>query len=243
MSGPAWRLRVLAEAPSTSDVLSALAADGAPEGTAVLARRQTAGRGRAGRGWDSPEGNLHLSVLLRPAAPLRDAPLFGLAAAVALADAAADALPPGAPLSLKWPNDLLLGGAKAAGLLAEAEAAARRQIAHLILGIGVNLAHAPSLPDRPTACFAAFAPPPDPVAFAGRLLDALGRRLALLAAQGFLPIRDAWLARGPAPGSPLTIRGAAAPRFGRFAGLGTDGSLLLEQDGRVVAVAAGEVGA
>lgn len=241
MSGIAWRLRILAEAPSTSDMLAALAAEGAPEGTAILARRQTAGRGRAGRGWDSPEGNLHLSVLLRPAAPLRDAPLFGLATAVALADASVAALPD-APVALKWPNDLLLGGAKAGGLLAEAVAEADR-IGHLILGIGVNLAHAPALPDRATSCFAAFGPPPEPVGFAGALLDALGQRLDQLAAQGFAAIRDAWLARGPAPGTPVTVRGNAAPRSGRFVGLGSDGSLLLEQDGGIRAIAAGEVGA
>lgn len=241
MSGVAWRLRVLPEAPSTSDMLAALAAEGAPEGTAILARRQTAGRGRAGRGWDSPNGNLHLSVLLRPDAPLRVAPLFGLATAVALADATAAALP-GAPVGLKWPNDLLLGDAKAGGILAEAVADNDR-IGHLILGIGVNLAHAPALPDRATACFASFGPPPEPVGFAGTLLDALGRRLGQLAAQGFAPIRDAWLARGPAPGSPITVRGNAAPRSGRFAGLGADGSLLLDQDGETRAIAAGEVGA
>jgi BirA family biotin operon repressor/biotin-[acetyl-CoA-carboxylase] ligase len=242
VSGIAWRLRILSEAPSTSDMLAALAAEGAPEGTAILARRQTAGRGRAGRGWDSPAGNLHLSVLLRPAAPLRDVPLFGLAAAAALADASAAALPPGAPVGLKWPNDLLLGGAKAGGILAEATGEDGR-IAHLILGIGVNLSHAPALPDRPTACFAAFGPPPEPVGFAGVLLDALARRLGQLAAEGFAPIREAWLARGPAPGAPVTVRGTAAPRSGRFAGLAPDGSLLLDEDGGCRAIAAGEVGA
>jgi BirA family biotin operon repressor/biotin-[acetyl-CoA-carboxylase] ligase len=222
-------------------MLAALAAEGAPEGTAILARRQTAGRGRAGRGWDSPEGNLHLSVLLRPDAPLREAPLFGLAAAVALADATVAALS-GAPVALKWPNDLLLGGAKAGGILAEAAAEGGR-IGHLILGIGVNLAHAPALPDRATACFAAFAPPPEPVGFAGMLLDALGRRLGELKARGFAPIREAWLARGPAPGAPVTVRGDAAARAGRFAGLAEDGSLLLERDGETLTIAAGEVGA
>jgi BirA family biotin operon repressor/biotin-[acetyl-CoA-carboxylase] ligase len=242
VSGEAWRLRVLPEAPSTSDMLAALAAQGAPAGTALLARRQTAGRGRAGRGWDSPEGNLHLSVLLRPAAPLRDAPLFGLAAAVALADAAAHALPPGAPVGLKWPNDLLLGGAKAGGILAEA-AGDDGRMSHLILGFGVNLAHAPVLPDRATACFASFAPAPDPVAFAGALLESLGHRLGQFGSVGFGPIRDAWLARGPAPGAPVTVRGNAAPRSGRFAGLGPDGSLLLDRDGETRSIAAGEVGA
>ena len=96
MSGLAWRLRILAEAPSTNDLLAQLAVAGAPEGTALVARVQTAGRGRAGRGWDSAEGNLHLSVLLRPSLPLRFVPLFGLAAGVALAEVSAAALPPAA---------------------------------------------------------------------------------------------------------------------------------------------------
>ncbi|MCS6930751.1 MAG: biotin--[acetyl-CoA-carboxylase] ligase, partial [Acetobacteraceae bacterium] len=180
-------------------------------------------------------------VLLRPAAPLREAPLFGLAASVALADAAAAALP-GAPVGLKWPNDLLLGDAKAGGILAETSVEGER-IGHLILGIGVNLAHAPALPGRATACFAAFAPPPEPVAFAGALLEALFRRLGQLEAEGFAPIREAWLALGPAPGSAVTVRGAAAPRSGRFAGLGADGSLLLAENGGTIAIAAGDVGA
>jgi len=240
--GIAWRLRVVAEAPSTSDLLAALAAEGAPAGTAVLARRQTAGRGRAGRGWESPDGNLHLSVLLRPEAPVPQAPLFGLAAAVALADAAASTLPPEVPLRLKWPNDVLLADAKAGGILCEATAGPGGGIAHLVLGIGVNLACAPALPDRPTACFAAFGPPPDPVAFAARLLEALGHSLEQLAAEGFAPVRAAWLARGPAPGSPVTVRGAGVPQRGRFVGLAEDGALLLEQDGQILAISAGEIG-
>ena len=243
MSGIAWRLRVLPEAPSTSDTLASLAVEGAPEGTAVLARRQTAGRGRAGRGWESPGGNLHLSVLLRPDRPPRDAPLFGLTAAVALADAAAAVLPGDAPVRLKWPNDLMLGDAKAGGILAEADATPEGRIARLILGIGVNLAAAPVLPGRATACLASFAAPPDPVAFAGTLLEALGRRLSQLAAAGFAPIRDAWLARGPAIGSEVLVRGVAGSLAGRFAGLAGDGSLLLYRDRETVAVTAGEVGA
>ena len=243
MSGLAWRLRILAEAPSTNDLLAQLAVAGAPEGTALLARLQTAGRGRAGRGWDSAEGNLHLSVLLRPSLPLRFVPLFGLAAGVALAEVSAAALPPAVDVRLKWPNDLLLNGAKAGGILAEATTDPSGAIAHLILGIGVNLAHAPTLPDRMAACFSAFGPAPDAVGFAGTLLEVLGGRIADLLAHGARPICDAWLGYGPPLGSLVSVRGNAGLRSGRFGGLAADGSLLLEQDGMTHVIAAGEVGA
>nr|WP_280845133.1 biotin--[acetyl-CoA-carboxylase] ligase [Neoroseomonas nitratireducens] len=227
--------------PSTSDLLAARAAAGEAEGLAILARRQTAGRGTQGRAWESPPGNLHISILLRPAAPLAEAPRWGLLAAVALADAAAALLPPGAPLALKWPNDLMFGDAKAAGILAEAvgEGAA---IAWLSLGIGVNLSHAPSVPGRATACLAdAGIAPPAPEAFAAGLLAAIARRRAQYAAQGFGPIRDAWLARGPRPGAPLSITRGGAAFSGTFAGLAEDGSLLLATADGVRAIASGEV--
>lgn len=242
MIPPRFRLRIHEVLPSTSDVIAQLAAAGEPEGAAVLARRQTAGRGTQGRGWDSRTGNLHLSILLRPAGPLREAPQWGLLAAVALADAVAPLLPEPAALRLKWPNDLLLGGAKMAGILAEAAADGQGGIAWLCLGIGVNLAHAPEVPGRATACLAdAAGTAPTPEAFAGDLLAALDRRCAQHRAEGFAPIRAAWLARGPAPEAEIAIRRGGAEIAGRFAGLAEDGSLLLASDGRIRAVASGEV--
>ncbi len=236
-----FRLEAHDSLPSTSDLLAVRAAAGEPEGLAILARRQTAGRGTQGRSWESPAGNLYLSILLRPDAPLAEAPCWGLIAAVALADTAAGRLPPGAQLALKWPNDLLLGGAKAAGILAEAAADGGR-IAWLSLGIGVNLAHAPAVPGRATACLAdAGILPPAPEAFAADLLAALARRRAEYLAAGFAPIRDAWLARGPRPGSPLSITRGGAAFSGTFAGLAEDGSLLVATAEGVRAIASGEV--
>jgi BirA family biotin operon repressor/biotin-[acetyl-CoA-carboxylase] ligase len=142
------------EVPSTSDLLLRLAAAGEPEGLALLARRQTAGRGRDGRGWTSPAGNLSLSLLLRPDAPARDAPHWALLAAVALAEALAPSLPNPAALRLKWPNDLLLHGAKLAGVLVESAATRDGRIEWLVVGLGANLAVAPAVPGRATACLA-----------------------------------------------------------------------------------------
>jgi BirA family biotin operon repressor/biotin-[acetyl-CoA-carboxylase] ligase len=235
-------LRLHEELPSTQDAVLRAAEAGEPEGLAILARRQTAGRGREGRGWESPVGNLHLSVLLRPREPAQHAAQWALLAAVALAEAIAPRLPAGmaAALELKWPNDVLLGGAKLAGILAEAATGPRGGLAWLVLGIGTNLAHAPVLPGgRPTVSLAALgAGPPAPEVFAAELLAALDRWRRVLAREGFAPIRTAWLAHGPRRGTPMTVAGAA----GAFAGLGEDGSLLLAgPDGGIRALRTGEV--
>lgn len=231
-----WRLEVHEALPSTSDLLRQRAEAGAAEGLAILAREQTAGRGRAGRTWASPPGNLYLSVLLRPTGPAREAPQWSLLAGLALAEAVADIVPDPAALRLKWPNDLLRGGAKCAGILAESALRPDGGLAWLTLGIGVNLAHAPALPDRPTATLG-LADPPE--AFAARLLRRLARWRAVQRAEGFTPIRAAWRRYGPAEGEALAVRGL--PGLASFAGLAEDGSLLIDMDGVRRAIPAGEI--
>ncbi|MBX9594536.1 MAG: biotin--[acetyl-CoA-carboxylase] ligase [Roseomonas sp.] len=235
-----WRLRVHESLGSTTDPLLRLAAAGEPEGVAILALRQTAGRGRDGRVWDSPAGNLYLSALLRPGGPARDIGQWALLSAVALHDALAPFLPPGARLTAKWPNDLLLDGAKIAGILTDSAADASGQVEWIIFGTGANLATAPSVPGRETACLARdghAAPAPQVVAAA--LLAAIDHWRGVLAAQGFGAIRRAWMARGPAMGQPLAMRDG---RAGTYAGLADDGSLLLAGEGRIVALSTGEIG-
>ncbi|GGC49828.1 hypothetical protein GCM10011504_30310 [Siccirubricoccus deserti] len=235
---PGWRLESHASLTSTADTLRCRAEAGEPEGLAVLALQQTAGRGRAGRGWASPPGNLHLSVLLRPPGPAREAAQWALLAGVALAEAAAEIDPEPAALRLKWPNDLLRHGAKCAGILAESALTPEGGLAWLALGIGVNLRHAPALADRPTACLGAAEPPED---FAARLIARLDHWCGIQAAAGFAPIRAAWLARGPALGEALTLRGGAVPG-GAFAGLAEDGALLIERAGTRHVIRVGELG-
>ncbi len=118
--------------PSTNAEAMRLAAAGAAEGTVVIAEEQTAGRGRRGRGWTSPAGGVWLSVVLRPALPVDRLPLIGLVAAVAAARAIQSAAALRA--KVKWPNDVLVGGAKVAGILTEAGPG----LAWVVLGIGVN---------------------------------------------------------------------------------------------------------
>ncbi len=206
-----WRLAVHDSLPSTSDLCRALARDGEPAGLAVLAGRQTAGRGSNGRNWLSPSGNMYLSTLLRPPGPAREAGQWSLLAGLAVAEAVAAVLPADAPLALKWPNDLLLNGAKLAGILIDSSAA-NTSLDWLVIGIGINLAIAPDLADRATTCLAEHIAAPLPETMAAAVLARLAHWRARHAAEGFAPIRAAW-----------TQWGARLPGF---AGLSESGALL-----------------
>ena len=159
----AWRLEQYDALASTSDSCILRAKDGAAEGLAILALRQTAGRGSRGRQWQAPTGNLNLSVLLRPALSMAQSSIFPLLTGVAVADAVAAFLPADTAPVLKWPNDVLLGGAKLAGILIDA-APKGNSADWLVIGIGINLAEAPELPGRRTTTLAQFgghAKPPE----------------------------------------------------------------------------------
>lgn len=209
----------------------------------MLARRQTAGRGRDGRAWQSPPGNLYLSLLLRPAAPAREAPLWALLAAVAFAEALDPSLPDPGALRLKWPNDLLLGGAKLAGVLCESAAGQDGRMEWLVMGLGANLAVAPEVPGRATTCIAAVAPAPAPDVVAARVLQAVEAWRARLAASGAEALVADWMRRGPALGERLTLRVGAGETSGLYRGLDRDGALLLEVEGRTRRFATGELAA
>lgn len=166
----------------------------------VLADRQTAGRGRGGRAWQAPAGNLNFSAVLRPP-PEVPAGAWSLAAGVALIDALRASVPAtlAAELCLKWPNDVLLRGAKLAGILVDAALSPGGAAEWLVIGIGANLVAAPTLPDRPTAALAelGISLPPRPLA------EAITEALDKWAAAPWPAIRAAWLARAHPPGTPL----------------------------------------
>ena len=236
-----WRLQVYEALGSTSDLCRTLAIAGEPGPLAILARRQTQGRGTQGRQWVSPPGNLFLSALLRSPEQARDVGQWSLLAGVALAEALLPLLPDPAALRLKWPNDLLLDGAKLAGILVESSATACGALDWLVVGMGVNLATAPDLPDRPTAALAQVATPPPVESMARLVLGRLSHWRHIRLLEGFAPIRAAWLRHAPPIGAPLTLRSGGRAVGGSFAGLGRDGSLLLATGGRVHAFAAGEL--
>lgn len=222
----------VAETGSTNADL--LATPDWPEGRWLLAERQTTGRGRLGRDWRSPAGNLHAStvVTLRPGDPPPTA--LALLTGVALAEALALFLPAGSPLMLKWPNDVLLSGAKCAGILLE------RAGERVVVGVGANLAHAPDLPGRPTASLADHAPPPAPEVLAEALTERFAAWLLRWRVEGTGPIHAAWLALAHPLGTAIIV--SESGETGLFAGLAEDGALRLRRgDGSTEVIRAGDV--
>ena len=193
-------LHWLEETDSTNRVAQELARAGAPEGTAVVAEGQTAGRGRLGRNFFSPPfHNLYTSIVLRPKASAALTPATVLAAAVAVADAVADTVGGRDLVEIKWPNDVLLAGLKVSGILLELGAEGTR-VAYLVLGIGVNL-NVPreSFPDefraRAGSLRSFLGARVDRIAFTRRLYEGLERTLDRCAADGLpgvLPEFEAW---------------------------------------------------
>jgi len=202
----------------------------------LRAERQTAGRGRQGREWVSPLGNLYASTLvrLRPADP---APAtLALVAAVALEEAVSAYLG-AARVQLKWPNDLLLAGAKLSGILLERSGDA------IIIGFGVNLAHHPTDLDRVATSLAAQGISVDPDDCLVTLSDGFARWLGKWRGEGLAAVRDRWMARAHPPGTALTARlpdGTAVD--GLFDRLDGDGALILRlADGGTRVIHAGDV--
>lgn len=229
--GVNWRLSIHESLASTSTLLTELAEKGEPEGLAILARRQTAGRGTQGRVWESRTGNLHLSVLLRPAMPMRAVSQAAFVAALAMQQAA------GPATRVKWPNDLMLDGAKVGGVLTETASDAQGNLAWLVFGIGINLAYAPEVPGRAVAALG-----PEPVeVFARRLLDAVAHWHGVWIAEGFAPIRAAWMRVGPEAGAEVTASRAGSRITGRYEGISEEGGLLLAVEGRIHALHSGEI--
>ncbi|HEV8014358.1 MAG TPA: biotin--[acetyl-CoA-carboxylase] ligase [Stellaceae bacterium] len=226
---------------STSDEAKTLAAAGAPAGTLVWSRAQSAGRGRQGRGWVSPPGNFYASLVLRPAVPIATAVQLGFVAALAVGDACL-ARAPGAAISLKWPNDVLLAGRKLAGILLESQATASGALEWLVAGIGINLATYPVGIEYPATALSATGADVSAEAMLSALAAAfLGWYQRWRDGAGFATIRAEWLARAQGLGQPIRVRLPARTLDGIFAGLDSDGALLLDTAAGRQRVAAGEV--
>ena len=222
---------------STNDEARRLADQGAPHGTVVHADEQTAGRGRLTRAWYSPPGNLYISILLRLDTPLSRLAELSFVTALAVADTVDALLPKQTRAALKWPNDVLVDGAKIAGILLEQADGAT------IVGVGLNVLHAPHNAAYKTTTLAASRGIANMDSARDILLDRLGRHLAVWQAEGFPPIRAGWLLRAHPIGTPLRAAMGSHITEGTFAGLDEHGALLLDtEDGRK-RVLAGDVGA
>lgn len=214
--------------------MAELARGGTPEGVWLRSERQSAGKGRQGRAWESPVGNLYVSTLirLRPSDP--PAATLALVAAVALEEAVRTF---GVIAMVKWPNDLLVEGAKLSGILLE------RIEDAVVIGFGVNLTHCPEGLDRAATSMRVYGTAPDPQIFAETLAESFERWIARWRGEGLGPVRERWLARAHPPGAALTARLADGSAVdGLFDGLTSDGALILRlADGTRRVIHAGDV--
>jgi BirA family biotin operon repressor/biotin-[acetyl-CoA-carboxylase] ligase len=236
-----YRLVAHERVASTSDEAKTLAAAGAPAGTLVWARAQSAGRGRHGKSWVSSPGNLYVSLVLRPTVPVATAAQLGFVAALAVGGACL-AQAPGAAISLKWPNDVLLAGRKLAGILLESQAKASGALEWLVAGIGINLATYPVGVEYPATALSATGTDVSAEAMLTTLAAAfLAWYQRWRDGAGFATIRTEWLARAQGLGQPIRVRLPARTLDGIFAGIATDGALLLDTSAGRQHIAAGEV--
>jgi BirA family transcriptional regulator, biotin operon repressor / biotin---[acetyl-CoA-carboxylase] ligase len=216
----------------------------------ITATAQTQGRGRQGRSWISPPGNLYASLLLSDPSPFEHAPQLTFVAALALRDAVAlEAKMLVAQLKFKWPNDLLLDGRKCAGILIEGEANPHGEAGKrltLVIGIGVNCSSHPSAADGgigfPATDLRAHGAVIAPEQLFARLSATMCRRAAQWdRGRGFPAILGDWLAHAHGIGEPIAVRNGDVEMRGRFVGLDHSGRLMLEgADGGITKIAAGD---
>lgn len=228
---------------STQSVVARLARDGALEGTVVVARHQTAGRGRRGRSWwDEPGASLLLSVLLRPAIPAAQVSQLSLVAALAVSDALASAA--GIACRIRWPNDVLAEDRKLCGILPDAVCGSDGRVEHVVVGIGINLtqrAFPGDLADLATSVQLVTNGPPDRDRIETAVLQALDARYREWLASGFDALRPAWRDRSSTIGTRVRLPDGGD---GVAVDVDADGALLVEAGaGRVTRVLSGPVAA
>lgn len=239
---PLWHY---ASVPSTMPLAHRLAAEGASDGTALLADEQTAGRGRRGRRWHAPPGSAILcSLILRPNLPPPE--LFLLTAAVAAGLCVGVERATGLRPRVKWPNDLLLDGGKLAGVLTESRFLGSG-LSHAVVGFGLNVAVQPAdVPLaagglRPASLAAALGDEPDRLAVLAALLTAIDETYDALREGGTDAVWADWRARLVGIDDEVRVETEDGPLVGRFADVGRDGALLLETPTGIARLLAGDV--
>ncbi len=232
-------IEIVAETGSTSsDLLARLSAgEWLPEGDWLIADRQTDGRGRQGRDWFDGIGNFMGSSVVHLRAGDPSPETLALVAGLAVHEAVAWHLPGQAALCLKWPNDLMGGDAKLAGILLEAQGRT------VVIGIGVNLVSAPDVPGRKTAALSSLGTAPDRTVFANDLARSFATELERWRTTGLAQLVRRWTALAHPIGTAMSVHASDGTRIvGTFAGLAPEGALLLRQtDGTTRAIHAGEV--
>jgi BirA family biotin operon repressor/biotin-[acetyl-CoA-carboxylase] ligase len=244
-----YRLLSLEATGSTNDDALEAAHSGDPGRLWIAAAEQRSGRGRHGRQWSSPVGNLYASLLLIDPCEPASAPQLGFVAGLALHEAVASVTRIQHPrLSLKWPNDLLLDGAKVSGLLLEGHRAGPGANLAIIIGFGVNVAFAPAGTPYPATSLRTEAPELAREEVFACLADAFARTFSawrasmrMNAADPFGPVRRLWLERAAGLGQKVTLRLPSGEKSGIFEGLDRTGRLQLKTSHGVELIDAGDL--
>ena len=209
---------------------------------AVLALAQTAGKGRSGNAWQSTNGNLALSILTLPSRPMEEWACLSLVVATSLSRVLKERA--GLEAQVKWPNDLLIDGAKLIGILPEVVRDKTGGSAGLVIGIGLNLTQAPDLPGKSTTSVAQVAPSADLrlLPWADAICAAVLSDLAIWEEQGFATFRAKWMAQAYGVGRRLSVRLPRKSFEATFLELEEDGALQVQaDDGTIMRVTSGEV--
>jgi BirA family transcriptional regulator, biotin operon repressor / biotin---[acetyl-CoA-carboxylase] ligase len=239
--------RTLARTDSTMAEAARRAQDGAPGPEWTLAFVQTDARGRRGRAWAMPPGNFAASLLMRPGGGPSEAALRSFVMSLALADAFRTIGVAAGDVALKWPNDVLLKGGKVAGILLESQGDGRGGVSHLVIGVGVNLAAAPTPAEveagalTPVSLRADMGLGITPEAFLGPLAAAFDAHERQFTTYGFEPIRKAWLAQAARMGEVITARLPNEEITGTFRDVDGAGNLVLDTPGGTRRIAAAEI--
>ncbi|MCB1839738.1 MAG: biotin--[acetyl-CoA-carboxylase] ligase [Alphaproteobacteria bacterium] len=235
-----WLIETYETLTSTQDMIRDRLGENPPEGLVVQAIQQTRGRGRQGRSWFSPPGNLYLSVLLKPVNGLCGIGQLSLVSCLSLSNTLAEMYGLDQKLLLKWPNDILLEGRKCAGILLETETDEKGAFKGVILGMGVNVVSAP--PEMGTALQASTDRKVALADLREALLERLEEDYQRWQKQGFTPFRSEWVSKTVGSGTPLSIGHGKTSRAGTFEDIDPEGSLILaEPGGNRITVSSGEV--
>ena len=237
-----FKLATFDEIDSTNAEAKRMAAAGAPDGTVVWAKSQSAGKGRRGREWVSDEGNLYCSLLLRPEGHAARAMQLSFVSSLGLADAVNAVLPRHCQVNCKWPNDVLVEGRKVAGLLLESETYPLGGMEWLVIGVGLNIASYPEDVEFPATSLIAQGGKDITVE---KMLETFCLRF--LAGYvtwknlGFEPIRKAWIRRAAGIGKEITVQLPRETLSGQFKSMDEDGALILLHNGTERRITAGDV--
>ncbi len=237
-----FRVTELDDIDSTNLEAARQAGAAAPDGTVIWAKAQTGGRGRRGRAWTSPAGNLYCSILMRPTEPAQMAGQLGFVVSLAGAEAVRSVLPADRMAAVKWPNDVLVSSRKVAGILLESQSSVPGRLDWLVAGFGLNIVSHPDAVEYPASDLRAEGASTTARAMLEAYLESFARWRARWRDEGFASVRNAWTGLAVGLGRDIKVRLTDETLEGRFRALDDAGGLVLElPDGNLRVITSGQV--